>query len=109
MSETNGRQSTCSRLNILNLLTRIRLHLYSDDMNADFHLLSEKISQLAEMAQTLRRENAELRRAIAAVASENADLSTRMDSAHERVTSLLAQMGDLEPELDAVPDEEAAA
>ena len=79
-------------VNVLNVLTGLRLRLYSSGMTVEFNLLAEKISQLAEMAQTLRRENADLRRSVAAVAAENADLSQRMDSAHERVTALLAQM-----------------
>lgn len=111
-------------VNVLNVLTGIRLRLYSSGMTVEFNLLAEKISQLAEMAQTLRRENADLRRSVAAVAAENADLSQRMDSAHERVTALLAQMPDemdaeidaeIDPESDAEPnadaqlDDEAAA
>ncbi len=107
-------------VNVLNVLTGLRLRLYSSGMTVEFNLLAEKISQLAEMAQTLRRENADLRRSVAAVAAENADLSQRMDSAHERVTALLAQMPDemdaeMDPESDAEPnadaqlDDEAAA
>ena len=103
-------------VNVLNVLTGIRLRLYSTDMSVEFNLLAEKISQLAEMAQTLRRENADLRRSVAAVAAENAALSQRMDSAHERVTALLAQLPedmeaepDAELDADVQTDDEAAA
>jgi cell division protein ZapB len=73
----------------LNLLTEISLQHYSDEMISDFHQLYEKISQLAELAQSLRRENAELRLNAAALVAENAALSKRMQEAHLRVTALL--------------------
>jgi regulator of replication initiation timing len=58
-------------------------------MISDFNQLSEKISRLAEMAQTLRRENAGLRLEVAALAAENTDLLQRIEEAHVRVTTLL--------------------
>lgn len=70
-------------------MTEIRLHHYSGEMISDFHQLYEKISQLAELAQSLRSENAELRLKVAALAAENAALSKRMQEAHLRVTALL--------------------
>ena len=70
-------------------MTAIRLPHYSGRMNSEFHLLSEKIGQLAELAQSLRRDNAELRLKLAAATAENAELSTRMLEAHERVAALL--------------------
>jgi uncharacterized protein (TIGR02449 family) len=73
----------------LNLLTEIRLHHYSGGMISDFNQLSEKIDRLAEMAQSLRRENAELRLNAAALAVENAELLERIEQAHRRVTTLL--------------------
>ena len=36
-------------------------------MISEFHQLPEKIGQLAELARSLRRENADLRRAMAAL------------------------------------------
>ena len=71
-------------------------------MNSEFHLLSEKVTQLAELAQLLRRDNAELRLKLAAVAAENAELSTRMQQAHERVAALLDKIPV------SIHDEEAA-
>ncbi|HSY29349.1 MAG TPA: DUF904 domain-containing protein [Burkholderiaceae bacterium] len=73
-------------------------------MISDFNQLSEKIGQLAEMAQTLRRENADLRLHALALAGENADLQRRIEEAHQRVTALLERI----PAPDADDDEEAA-
>jgi len=82
----------------LNLLTEIQLHIYSGEMISDFHQLYEKISQLAELAQSLRRENAELRLNAAALVAENAALSKRMQEAHLRVTALLDKIPVAEPD-----------
>ncbi len=67
---------------------------YSGKMNSEFNLLSEKIDKLAEMAQFLRRENAELRLRIAAMSSENALLAAKIQQAHQRVSALLDQIPD---------------
>lgn len=61
-------------------------------MISEFHLLSEKIDQLAELAQALRLENAELRLNMAALLAENADLSQRMQEAYQRVSTLLEKI-----------------
>jgi FtsZ-binding cell division protein ZapB len=61
-------------------------------MISEFQLLSEKIRQLAELAQSLRRENADLRLRAAAMAAENAELSKRMFEAHQRVTALMEKI-----------------
>jgi FtsZ-binding cell division protein ZapB len=61
-------------------------------MISEFHQLSEKIGQLAELARSLRRENADLRRAMAALGEENMDLSRRIQQAHERVAALLEKI-----------------
>ncbi len=58
-------------------------------MISDFDHLSEKIRQLAELAQSLRRENADLRLQASALSAENADLAKRMQQAHQRVAVLL--------------------
>lgn len=58
-------------------------------MVSDFQKLSEKIIQLAEMTQQLRRENADLRLHATALASENSHMSQRMQEAHHRVTALM--------------------
>ena len=61
-------------------------------MISDFHQLSERVAQLAELAQALRRENAELRVALADLTTEKANLAMRVDEAHERVSALLARL-----------------
>jgi cell division protein ZapB len=58
-------------------------------MISDFDQLSEKIRQLAELAQSLRRENADLRCQVSALTAEKAELTTRMQQAHQRVSTLL--------------------
>ena len=85
-------------------MTEIRLHHYSGGMISDFNQLSEKIGQLADMAQSLRRENAALRLNAVALAAENADLQKRIEEAHQRVTALLERI----PTPDDDDDEEAA-
>lgn len=68
------------------------MHHYSGGMISEFHSLSEKIDQLAELAQSLRRENAELRLNVAAASAENADLSRRMQEAYKRIAALLEKI-----------------
>lgn len=70
-------------------------------MISEFHQLSEKVSELALLAQSLRRENADLRRQAVALAAENAELSQRMEQAHARLAALLEK-------IPAGVDEEAA-
>ena len=55
-------------------------------------VLSIKIDQLAELAQSLRRENADLRLNAATLITENADLSRRMQEAYQRVSALLEKI-----------------
>jgi cell division protein ZapB len=74
------------------LLTAIPPHIYSGGMISDFHDLSEKISQLAALTQSLRSENAELRLRSVALAAENAELARRMQEAHDRVSALLEKI-----------------
>ncbi|AKZ65556.1 BRLZ domain containing protein [Herbaspirillum hiltneri N3] len=61
-------------------------------MSSEFHLLSEKVAQLAAMTQSLRRENADLRLNVSALTTENAELSRRMDEAHQRVAALIEKL-----------------
>jgi regulator of replication initiation timing len=72
-------------------------------MISDFHQLSEKIVKLAELAQSLRRENADLRLTLASLTAENADLAKRIEEAYKRVSALLDKI----PAADE-KDEEAA-
>ncbi len=71
-------------------------------MISDFTSLLDKVTQLAELSQALRSENAALRGELATLADENSRLTARMKEAHDRVESLL---GALPTEVD---DAEAA-
>lgn len=82
-------------------MTENRFGHYSGGMNSEFHQLSEKINQLAELAQSLRRENADLRLGTAALAAENADLSRRIQGAHQRVSALLEKIPPVERDQEA--------
>ena len=55
-------------------------------MITDFHNLSAKISQLADLTQSLRSENADLRIKSAALAAENAELTRRMPVSYTHLT-----------------------
>lgn len=61
-------------------------------MISEFELLAEKLNRLADMAQTLRLENAALRRAAVDLASENKDLRERVQEAHSKVEAILAAL-----------------
>ena len=76
-------------------MTAIRLPPYSGGMISEFQELSTKIDQLAELTQALRRENAALRLAHAAVCAENAVYVEKMAEAQQRVQALLEQIPDL--------------
>lgn len=86
-------------------MTANRLQHYSDEMISDFQTLSEKIGQLAELTQSLRSENADLRIRSVALAAENAELAQRMQEAHARVSALLEKI----PAPDQDKQDEAAA
>lgn len=65
-------------------------------MISEFHELPDKIKQLADLTQSLRLENVDLRLKLAMLASENASLSMRMQEAHQRVSALLEKIPALE-------------
>mgnify|MGYP001037163197 CR=1 FL=1 len=68
-------------------------------MISEFHQLSEKIGQLAELTHTLRRENAQLRLRATGLQSENEELKQRISEAHQRVAALLEKFPALPQEL----------
>jgi cell division protein ZapB len=68
---------------------------YSDGMISEFQELSDKLDRLAEMTHALRRENAELRHANAALGAENAVYLQRLSEAHQRVEALLEKIPEL--------------
>ncbi len=59
-------------------------------MVSDFNSLLDKVRQLTELSQALRRENAALRGELATLADENTRLSSQMKQAHDRVETLLS-------------------
>ncbi|MES2321095.1 MAG: hypothetical protein V4633_02405 [Pseudomonadota bacterium] len=78
-------------------------------MISEFHDLSDKIDRLAELTQSLRRENATLRQSNAILAAENEAFMERLSQAQRRVESLLASLP-AEPEAadEPVTNDEAA-
>lgn len=82
-------------------------------MISEFQQLSQKIDQLAELASTLRLENAGLRRQLAATTGDYTACQQRMRAAQERLAALIAHLPapELEEEDDAGAgdaDQEAA-
>jgi len=71
-------------------------------MISEFQELSDKIDQLAEMTIALRRENAQLRQANAALVADNIGYQRRLSEAAGRIEALLAKV----PALDGDADEE---
>lgn len=63
-------------------------------MTSDFELLAHKVAELADLAHSLRRENAELRAQTAALGAQNGELAQRMRQAQERVAALIDQLPD---------------
>jgi chromosome segregation ATPase len=80
-------------------------------MISEFDLLSDKISRLAQVAQSLRQQNAELRQQIETqnaelrqqietLSADKASLAARMSEAHDRVAAVLEQLPAPEPEVE---------
>jgi FtsZ-binding cell division protein ZapB len=76
-------------------------------MISEFEELSDKIDQLAEMTNALRRENAQLRQANAALVVENMGYQRRLSEASGRIVALLEKVPALEDESKSDLDEEA--
>jgi cell division protein ZapB len=80
-------------------------------MISEFHDLSEKIDRLAELTQSLRRENATLRQSNAILAAENEPYMERLAQAQRRVESLLASLpaeAEANPAAEPVTNDEEA-
>jgi uncharacterized protein (TIGR02449 family) len=75
-------------------------------MISEFQDLSDKISRLAEMTESLRRENAQLRQSNKLLSEENAAYLQRLAQAQQRVEALLGQLP--APEDEAATDEAEA-
>ncbi len=63
-------------------------------MEAELTALDDKISQLIQLTQKLRKDNSQLRQHLASVQSENKRLAAKVDTAKTRLESLLAQIPD---------------
>jgi cell division protein ZapB len=61
-------------------------------MIPEFNSLSEKVSRLALLAQTLRQENADLRLHLSSLNSDKEALAKRMDEASRRIAALLEKL-----------------
>jgi len=61
-------------------------------MISEFQDLSDKIARLAELTQSLRRENATLRQTNAILSQENLAFMERLSEAQRRVEALLTQI-----------------
>jgi len=61
-------------------------------MTSDLQILSDKIVQLAELTQQLRRENAELRLHVTALTTDKTELAARMQQAAQRVSALMDKL-----------------
>ncbi|HWJ93531.1 MAG TPA: hypothetical protein VNT33_02340 [Telluria sp.] len=75
-------------------------------MISEFQDLSDKINRLAELTQSLRRENAQLRDVNKHLADENVAYMQRLTEAQRRVEGLLAHLP--LPEGEGEPDEAEA-
>ncbi len=78
-------------------------------MSSEFLQLAEKVTQLAQLAQSLREENAELRRKVKLLSEDNATLNGRVDEAYQRVSAVLSQLPVAEEEETTAPANEEAA
>jgi cell division protein ZapB len=61
-------------------------------MQAELTALDDKISQLVQLTQKLRKDNSQLRQNLASVQSENKRLSEKVTTARTRLETLLAQI-----------------
>lgn len=58
-------------------------------MHAELDTLEAKIRQVAELCQTLRRENIALRQQLLVLQQDNKQLNIRLDAARTRLTAML--------------------
>ena len=62
---------------------------YSRAMHAELDTLEAKIRQVAELCQTLRRDNIALRQQLLSSQQDNKQLTTRLEAAKARLQALL--------------------
>ena len=63
-------------------------------MEAELTTLDDRISQLVQLAQKLRKDNSQLRQNLASVQIENKRLSEKVNTAKVRLETLLDQIPD---------------
>jgi len=61
-------------------------------MQAELDTLEAKIRQVADLCQSLRRENVSLRQQLLAAQQESKQMNTRLDAAKSRLQALLDQL-----------------
>jgi cell division protein ZapB len=61
-------------------------------MQAELTALDDKISQLVQLTQKLRKDNSQLRQNLASAQSENKRLAEKVNTAKARLETLLAQI-----------------
>ena len=61
-------------------------------MNGELDTLEAKVRQVADLCQTLRRENLALRQQLLAAQQDNKQMSIRLDSAKTRLQTLLDKL-----------------
>jgi cell division protein ZapB len=61
-------------------------------MQAELTALDDKISQLVQLTQKLRRDNSQLRQNLASAQTENKRLAEKVNTAKARLETLLAQI-----------------
>ncbi|MFZ0107315.1 MAG: hypothetical protein WAK92_10670 [Thiobacillus sp.] len=61
-------------------------------MQAELDTLEAKIRQVADLCQSLRRENISLRQQLLTAQQENKQMNTRLDAAKTRLQALLDQL-----------------
>jgi cell division protein ZapB len=63
-------------------------------MEAELNALDEKVSQLAQLCQKLRKDNNQLRQQLATAQSESKRLAEKVNTAATRLEGLLNQIPD---------------
>jgi cell division protein ZapB len=61
-------------------------------MKAEFTALDDKINQLIQLTQKLRKDNSQLRQNLALIQNENKHLAEKVDGAKVRLEALLSQI-----------------
>lgn len=61
-------------------------------MEADLNALDQKIHQLVQLCQRLRKDNMELRQQLASARNENKRLAEKIGAARNRLEALLEQV-----------------